>query len=110
MCRSVQKKCRKNCGGLIENPSLLKHVVGAVLGDGAESFAGKLHADVTAAAAVKLGHPDTLLLKVGVYSAVYNLGDVTTDTALLLGETGAMNAAALVRREKRRRSAVASGL
>ena len=87
--------------GLIENPSLLKHVVGAVLGDCAESLAGKLHADVTAATAIELGHPDTLLLKVGVDRTVDSLGDVTTDTALLLGKTGAVNAAALMRHGKR---------
>ena len=86
--------------GLVENPGLLQHVVGAVLGDGAESLAGKLHADVTTAATVELGHPDALLLKVGVDRTVDSLGDVTTDTALLLGKTGTMNATALMRHGK----------
>ena len=98
--RLVQKKVRKVSAGLIENPGLLQHIVSTVLGDGAESLAGKLHADVTAAAAVKLGHPDTLLLKVGVDRTVDSLGDVTTDTALLLGKTGTMNATALMRHGK----------
>jgi len=92
---------QKNCSGLIENPCLLEHVVGAVLGNGAESLAGKLHADVTAATTIELGHPNALLLEVGINSAVHHLGDVTTDTALLLGKTGAMNAAAFVRHGKR---------
>ena len=92
---------RKVSAGLIENPGLLQHIVSTVLGDGAESLAGKLHADVTAAAAVKLGHPDTLLLKVGVDRTVDSLGDVTTDTALLLSKTGAVDAAALMRHGKR---------
>ena len=99
--RIVQKKVQKiRRRGLIENPGLLQHVVGAVLGDGAESLAGKLHADVTTAATVELGHPDALLLKVGVDRTVDSLGDVTTDTALLLGKTGTMNATALMRHGK----------
>ena len=85
----------------VQDTGFFQRVVGTVLGDGAESLAGKLHADVTAAAAVKLGHPDTLLLKVGVDRTVDSLGDVTTDTALLLGKTGAMDAAALMRHGKR---------
>ena len=52
-------------------------------------------------ATVELGHPDALLLKVGVDRTVDSLGDVTTDTALLLGKTGAVNAAALMRHGKR---------
>ena len=99
--RIVQKKVRKVSAGLIENPGLLENVVGTVLGDSAKSLAGKLHADVTAATTIELGHPDSLLLKVGVDRTVDSLGDVTTDTALLLGKTGAMNAAALMRHGKR---------
>ena len=95
--RSVQKKQQD----LVKNPGLLERVVGTVLGDGAESLAGKLHADETTLAAVELGHPDALLLEVGVNSAVHHFGDVTADTALLLGKTGTMNAAALVRHGKR---------
>ena len=93
-------RSKKSTEKSVENPGLLQHVVGAVLGDGAESLAGKLHADVTAAATVELGHPDALLLEVGVHSAVHHLGDVTADTALLLGKTGTMNATALVRHGK----------
>ena len=94
--RSVQKKR----GDLVENPGLLERVVSAVLGDGAQSLAGKLHAKVATLATVELGHPDALLLEVGVHSAVHHLGDVTADTALLLGKTGTMNATALVRHGK----------
>ena len=85
----------------IEDPCLLERVVSAVLGDGAQGFAGKLHANETTLAAVELGHPDALLLEVRIHSAVHHLRDVTTDTALLLGKTGAMNAAAFVRHGKR---------
>ena len=99
--RTVQKKVQKNCSGLIENPCLLEHVVGAVLGNSAESLAGKLHADVTAATTIELGHPNALLLEVGVDRTVDSLGDVTADTALLLGKTGAMDATALMRHGKR---------
>ena len=100
--RPVQKKCRKiGNGKLVEDAGLLQHVVGAVFGDGAESLAGKLHADVTAAATVELGHPDALLLKVGIDRTVDSLGDVATDTALLRGKTGAMDATALMRHGKR---------
>ena len=85
----------------IEDACLLERVVRTVLGDGAQSLAGKLHADVATAATVELRNPYALLLKVGVYGTVNNLGNVTADTALLLGKTGAMNAAALVRHSKR---------
>lgn len=85
----------------IEDPCLLERVVSTVLGDGAQSLAGKLHADVTTAATIELRYPNALLLKVGVYRAVHSLSNVTTDTALLLGKTGAMNAAAFVRHGKR---------
>ena len=95
-----KKSAKKFRTGLIENPGLLQHVVGTVLGDRAESLAGKLHADVTTATTVELGHPDALLLKVGIDRTVDSLGDVATDTALLLGKTGTMNAAALVRHGK----------
>ena len=84
----------------IEDPCLLERVVSAVLGDGAQSLAGKLHAKVATLTTVELGHPDALLLEVGVHSAVHHLGDVTADTALLLGKTGTMNATALVRHGK----------
>ena len=96
--KKVQKKFRQE---LIQDTGLLEHVVSAVLGDGTKSLAGKLHADVTAATTVELGHPDTLLLEVGVNSAVHHFGDVTADTTLLLGKTGTMDATALVRHGKR---------
>ena len=91
-------RSKKSTEKSVEDPGLLERVVGTVLRNGTKGLAGKLEAKVTTTATVELGHPYTLLLKVGVYSAVYNLGDVTTVTALLLGETGAMDAAALVRR------------
>lgn len=84
-----------------QDAGLAKSGQGAVAGDCAQSLAGKLHADVGTFAAVELGNPDTLLLKVRVDSTVDRLGDVPTDTAFLLGKTGAVDAAALVRRSKR---------
>ena len=95
--RSVQKKRQD----LVKNPGLLERVVGAVLGNSAQSLAGELHAKVATLATVELGHPDTLLLEVGVNSAVHHFGDVTADTTLLLGKTGTMDATALVRHGKR---------
>ena len=91
------KKVRKSG----QNADFFERVVGAVLGDCAQSLARKLHADVTTTATVELRYPNILFLKVGVNGTVNNLSNVTTDTALLLGETGAMNAAALVRHSKR---------
>ena len=98
VCRFVQKKIQKRS---VEDPCFLERVVGTVLGNSAQGFAGKLHADVTATATVKLRHPNALLLEVGIHGTINSLGNVTTDTALYLGNTGAMNAAALVRHSKR---------
>jgi len=94
---TFKKKYKK----LVKDTGLLEGVVSTVLGDGAQGLARKLHTDVATAATVELGYPYTLLLKVGINGTVNNLSNVTTDTALLLGETGAMNAAALVRHSKR---------
>ena len=96
-CRSVQKKYRKS----VKDTCFLERVVGTVLGDSAQSLAGKLHANVATAATIQLRNPYTLLLKVGINGTVDNFSNVTADTALLLGKTGAMNAAALVRHSKR---------
>ena len=85
---------------LVEDTGLLESIEGAVLRNGAESFAGELHADVAALATVELGNPDALFLQVRINCAVHHLGDVTTDTALLLGKTGTMNATALMRHGK----------
>lgn len=92
---------KKSTKKLVQDTGLLEGVVSTVLGDGTEGFAGKLHADVATTATVELGHPYTLLLKVGINGTINHLGNVTADTALLLGETGAMDAAALVRHSKR---------
>lgn len=94
--RSVQNK-RKST----KDAGLFESIVGTVLGDGTQSLARKLHANVTTFTAVKLGHPNTLLLKVRINRTVNSLGNVTTDTTLLLSETGAMNAAAFMRHGER---------
>ena len=90
----------KKAEGLVKNPSFLERVVGTVLGDGAKSLAGNLHTQVATLTTVELGHPDALFLEVGIHGAVHHLGDVTADTALLLGKTGTVNATALVRHGK----------
>ena len=86
---------------LVKDTGFLERIEGAVLGDSTESLAGELHADVATLATVELGNPDTLFLKVRINCAVHHLGDVTTDTTLLLSKTGAMNATALVGHSKR---------
>ena len=91
--KSTEKSVKDTC--------FLERVVGTVLGDSAQSIAGKLHANVATAATIQLRNPYTLLLKVGINGTVDNFSNVTADTALLLGKTGAMNAAALVRHSKR---------
>lgn len=83
----VQKK------SILQQTCRFKRVVCAVLRDRAQSFAGKFDANVL----VQLGHPNAFFLKVGIYRAVHGFRNVTTDTALFLGKTGAMNAATLVR-------------
>lgn len=93
----VQKKVNRST----QDAGLAERGQGAVAGDGAQGFAGKLHANVAAFAAVEFGYPDALLLKVRVDGAVDRLGDVATDTAFLLGKTGAVDATAFVRRGKR---------
>ena len=92
---------KKNRKKSVKNTGLFQRVVCTVLGDSAQSLAGKLHTDETTLAPIELRHPDALLLKVRIHGAVHHLRDVTTDTALLLGKTGAMNAAAFVRHGKR---------
>ena len=85
----------------VQDACLFERVERTVLGDGAQRLAGNLHADVATAATVELRHPDALLLKVGVDGAVHRLGDVATDTALLLSKTGAVDAATLVGHSER---------
>ena len=69
--------------GRSDQTRLLEGGVGAVLVDGLECPAGKRQANP----AVLLRDPDTLGLKVRSHLAFDDFGDVTTDTALFLGET-----------------------
>ncbi len=92
---------KKSTKKLVKDTGLLEGVISTVLGDGAQGLARELHTDVATTATVELGNPYTLLLKVRINGTINHLSNVTTDTALLLGETGAMNAAALVRHSKR---------
>src|SRR5690606_1184318 len=66
---------------------LLQRLVGAVLVDGLETTGAHPNAHVFA----ELGHPDALLTQVGLELATHRFGDVTTDTALLLGAPAAMD-------------------
>src|SRR5262245_60015428 len=69
---------------------VLEGRVGTVLVDGLDGLGaqGKAHE------AIQLGHPDALGLKVRSDLALHDLGDVATDTALFLGETGTVDFAA----------------
>lgn len=53
------------------------------------SLGGSLDLDILA----EFGNPDTLCLEVRRNLALHGLGNVTTDTALFLGETGTMDLA-----------------
>src|SRR5690606_39627204 len=59
----------------------------AVLVGGLETAGAHPDAHVFA----ELGHPDALLTQVGLEPATHRFGDVTTDTALLLGAPAAMD-------------------
>ena len=96
----VQKNRTTNLK-LVEDARFFERIESAVLGDSAQRLARDLHADVATAATVELGHPDALLLKVGIHSAVHRLGHVATDTALLFSKTGAVDAATLVGHSER---------
>ena len=45
----------------------------------------------------EFGNPDALFLKVGENGTIDSLSDVTTNTALFLGKTGAMDTTTFVR-------------
>lgn len=73
------------------NPSdqacFLQRGVGTVLVDGLDGFRTQLDLHVAA----QLGHVDTFGVEVGRYGTLHHLGDVTTDSPLLLGETGTVD-------------------
>lgn len=66
--------------------SLERHE-GTILVDGLQGAAAELNLHEAA----ELRNPDALGLQVRREGALHDLGDVTTDTALFLGETGAMD-------------------
>ena len=72
---------------LLDEARFLEGHESAVLVDGLQRAAAQLDAHEL----VELGHPDALGLKVRGNGALGHLGDVTTDTAFFLGETGTMN-------------------
>ena len=75
---------------LLEQTSLLERSKSSVLIDGLESAATELHAHECA----ELRNPDTLGLKVRGNGALHHFGDVATDTAFFLRQTGTVNFAA----------------
>ena len=62
-------------------------IEGAVFGDRFDRFAGETQFDIV----TEFGNPDAFVLKVWRNLALHHFGDVTTDTAFFLGETGTMN-------------------
>lgn len=74
----------------LDEAGLLESGEGAVFVDRLEGFAGGLDLHV----ASELRYEDTLGVQVGGNLAFHGLGDVTTDAAFFLGETGTVNFAA----------------
>lgn len=75
-------------GNRSDEAGLDQGVESTVFGDRFDRLAGETQFHVV----TKFRHPDALVLKVGRNLTLHHLGDVTTDTALFLGETGTMNA------------------
>jgi hypothetical protein len=93
--RWQRKSPRKNpglysfieCGGRLNQTRFDERVESTIFGDRFDGLAGEAQFHVVA----EFRHPDALILKVGRNFAFHHLGDVTTDTAFFLGETGTMN-------------------
>lgn len=85
---NVQKKIL-----FLQETYLFKSVVSTVLVDRTQSFGRNLHFHEL----TKFGNPNALFLKVGENGTIDSLSDVTTNTALFLGKTGAMDTTTFVR-------------
>ena len=90
----------KTAGGLFlpdtakEKPQEAEVIsVGTVLVDRTQGLGGNLHFHEL----TEFRNPDALLLKVGENGTIDSLSDVTTNTALFLGKTGAMDTTTFVR-------------
>ena len=75
---------------LLDEARFFQRHESAVLVDGLQRAAAQLDAHEL----VQLGNPNALGLKIRGNGALHHLGDVTTDTALFLGQTGTMDSAA----------------
>ena len=73
--------------GAFDDAGFRENFVGAVLINGLERSHGQTDLDEF----VELRHPDLLVLDVGMNLAFHTLGDVSADTAKLLGPTAAVN-------------------
>ena len=87
-CKNVQKK-----ESFLQETYLFKSVVSTVLVDRTQGLGGNLHFHEL----TEFRNPDALLLKVGENGTIDSLSDVTTNTALFLGKTGAMDTTTFVR-------------
>ncbi len=76
--------------GALDEAGLLENGVGAFLVHRLEGLARGLDLD----GPPKLGNEDLLGVKVGGHGPFHRFGDVTTDAALFLGETGTVDTAA----------------
>ena len=85
---NVQKK-----NLFLQETYLFKSVVRTVLVDCTQGLGRNLHFNELA----QFRNPDTLFLKIGINGTIDSLSDVTTNTALFLGKTGAMDTTTLVR-------------
>ena len=76
-------------GTLLDNTGFLERRVCAVLADCLECTCSQLNLDET----IQLWHPDALFPQVGLHVTLDHLGNMTTNTTLLLGQTTAVNPA-----------------
>ena len=77
----------------LQEACFFQGVVRTVLVDCTQGFHRDFHTNELA----QFGNPDAFFLKIRITGTIDSLGHVATDTALFLGETGAVNATAGVR-------------
>ena len=87
----VKQRSKKE--SFLQETYLFKSVVSTVLVDRTQVLGGNLHFHEL----TEFRNPDALLLKVGENGTIDSLSDVTTNTALFLGKTGAMDTTTFVR-------------
>lgn len=87
----VKQRSKKE--SFLQETYFFKSVVSTVLVDRTQGLGGNLHFHEL----TEFRNPDALLLKVGENGTIDSLSDVTTNTALFLGKTGAMDTTTFVR-------------